>query len=87
MLALTAIHDIFKVEALLPRVREEHSPFHGFVAGDVINDHDVAMYYVLEHYPEVRIAPPYVYVCICMYCTCRYIYGSTRHSTDSSLAM
>uniref|UniRef100_A0A7S3T372 Uncharacterized protein n=2 Tax=Emiliania huxleyi TaxID=2903 RepID=A0A7S3T372_EMIHU len=52
MLALTAIHDVFKVEALLPRVRPEHAPFKGFAAGDVINDHDVAMYYVLDHFPE-----------------------------------
>lgn len=54
MLALTAIHDVFKVEALLPRVRPEHAPFKGFAAGDVINDHDVAMYYVLDHFPEAR---------------------------------
>mmetsp|Transcript_22896 Transcript_22896/g.70108 ORF Transcript_22896/g.70108 Transcript_22896/m.70108 type:complete len:779 (-) Transcript_22896:220-2556(-) len=53
MLVLTAIHDVFKAEALLPKVRPEHAPFHGFVGGDVINDHDLAMYYVLEHYPEV----------------------------------
>jgi len=51
-LVLTTIHDVFKAEALLPRVHQEHAPFHGFVAGDVINDHDVAMYYVLEHYPD-----------------------------------
>ena len=53
LLVLTAIHDIFKAEALLPKVRSEHAPFHGFVGGDVINDHDLAMYYVLEHYPTV----------------------------------
>jgi len=49
----------------------EHSPFHGFVAGDVINDHDVAKYYVLEHYPQVKIAPTYMYAYIYMY---MYVY-------------
>ena len=35
-----------QVEALLPRVAAEHAPFKGFQAGDVINDHDVALFYV-----------------------------------------
>ena len=34
MLALTAFHDIMKVEALLPRVLAEHAPFCGFQVGD-----------------------------------------------------
>ena len=39
-------------QALLPRVAEAHAPFHGFRAGDVINDHDAALHYVLEHHPD-----------------------------------
>ena len=33
---------------LLPTVLPEHAPFCGFVAGDVINDHDIALGYVLQ---------------------------------------
>lgn len=43
LLALTAIHDVMKVEALLPRVDKLHDNFCGFKAGDVINDHDIAL--------------------------------------------
>ena len=35
---------------MLPCVAAEHAPFKGFAAGDVINDHDLALFYVLEHY-------------------------------------
>lgn len=52
LLALTAFHDVMKVEALLPRVLDEHHDFCGFKAGDVINDHDLALGYVLEHFSE-----------------------------------
>lgn len=52
MLALTAIHDIMKVPSLLPIVQERDAPYNGFQAGDRINDHDLALSYVLEKYPE-----------------------------------
>ena len=52
MLALTAIHDIMKVEALLPRVLPEHAPYHGYGAGEAIKDHDLALGYVLECDPS-----------------------------------
>ena len=52
LLALTAFHDVMKVEALLPRVLEDHHDFCGFKAGDVINDHDIALGYVLEHFSD-----------------------------------
>jgi len=52
MLVLCAMHEVFKVEALLPRVLPEHAPFHGFAGGDVINDHDLALYYVLACHPS-----------------------------------
>ena len=50
MLSLTAFHDVMKVECLLPCVATEHAPFAGFRAGDVINDHDIALGYVLAHH-------------------------------------
>jgi len=48
MLVLTAIHDIMKVEHLLPTVDAEHAPHNGYCAGDTIQDHDAALAYVLE---------------------------------------
>jgi hypothetical protein len=53
MLALTAFHDAMKLQALLPAVAAEHAPYEGFKANDVINDHDIALGYVLDHYPDV----------------------------------
>mmetsp|Transcript_51702 Transcript_51702/g.165489 ORF Transcript_51702/g.165489 Transcript_51702/m.165489 type:complete len:1265 (+) Transcript_51702:156-3950(+) len=52
MLVLTAIHDIMKIQALLPQVEARHSPFCGYKAGEVIGDHDIALGYVLEHVPQ-----------------------------------
>ena len=53
MLALTAFHDVMKIEALLPRVGRAHAPFLGYQEGDVINDHDCALAYVLSHYSDL----------------------------------
>jgi len=50
MLALTAFHDIMKVHTLLPTVQRQHAPYHGFGQGSIINDHDLALGYILEHY-------------------------------------
>jgi len=52
MLALTAVHDLMKVDPLLPTVQPEHAPYHGYNAGDKIHDHDIALGYVLDHFPE-----------------------------------
>ena len=49
MLALTAIHDIMKIEAMLPTVSKEHAPYLGYKEGEKINDHDAALGYVLEY--------------------------------------
>ena len=49
MLCLTAIHDIMKLEALLPVVCKEHAPYRGRAAGERIVDHDEALGYVLDH--------------------------------------
>jgi len=52
MLVLTAIHDIMKLPALLPIVSAKHAGFGGYVAGDLISDHDVALGYVLLNFPS-----------------------------------
>mmetsp|Transcript_16919 Transcript_16919/g.31578 ORF Transcript_16919/g.31578 Transcript_16919/m.31578 type:complete len:971 (-) Transcript_16919:71-2983(-) len=53
LLALTAIHDIMKVQVLLPVVQKEHAPYHNYQAGDTIGDHDHALSYVMDYYPEL----------------------------------
>lgn len=53
MLVLTAIHDIMKMVVLLPKVAQEHKIFRGYKVDEVISDHDLALGYVLEFYPEV----------------------------------
>jgi len=53
LLTITAIHDIMKVEALLPVVQPEHSPYMGYNSGVVIRDHDIAIGYVMTHYPNL----------------------------------
>jgi len=53
MLALTAIHDIMKIPVILPIVQHEHAPFKGYKDGDIINDHDIALGYVLEKFPDL----------------------------------
>jgi hypothetical protein len=52
MLVLTAIHDIMKVEDLLPTVDAKIGSFAGYKAGEQINDHDTALGYILEHVPD-----------------------------------
>jgi hypothetical protein len=53
LLALTAFHDIMKMQVLLPTVEPEHAPYHGYLAGDMICDHDHALSYVMDHFPEL----------------------------------
>uniref|UniRef100_A0A7S4Q5X9 Uncharacterized protein n=1 Tax=Alexandrium monilatum TaxID=311494 RepID=A0A7S4Q5X9_9DINO len=53
LLALTAIHDIMKLDMLLPEVQAHHAPYHGYVAGDRIGDHDHALAYIMDHFPEL----------------------------------
>jgi len=53
LLALTAIHDIMKMDMILPRVQEQHSPFRGYTVGDTVGDHDHALSYVMAHYPHL----------------------------------
>jgi len=53
LLSLTAIHDVMKVESLLPVVQREHAPYLGYEAGVVIRDHDIALSYVMEHFPDL----------------------------------
>jgi len=53
LLALTAFHDIMKMEKLLPTVQSPHDGYHGYEAGDVIGDHDHALCYIMDHYPDL----------------------------------
>lgn len=50
LLVLTAIHDIMKIHVLLPVVHKQHSPYNGYLAGELVQDHDAALSYVMEHY-------------------------------------
>eukprot|EP00928_Gymnodinium_smaydae_P038854 TRINITY_DN26693_c0_g7_i1.p1 TRINITY_DN26693_c0_g7~~TRINITY_DN26693_c0_g7_i1.p1 ORF type:complete len:408 (-),score=67.80 TRINITY_DN26693_c0_g7_i1:119-1342(-) len=49
VLVLLAIHDVMKVLVLLPVVENEVAEFHGYKRGETINDHDIALSYVLTH--------------------------------------
>jgi len=53
LLALTAVHDIMKMELLLPQVQEPHAPYHGYGEGDTIGDHDHALAYLMDYYPHL----------------------------------
>mmetsp|Transcript_125447 Transcript_125447/g.267836 ORF Transcript_125447/g.267836 Transcript_125447/m.267836 type:complete len:935 (-) Transcript_125447:67-2871(-) len=53
LLALTAFHDIMKVGMLGPEVQGEHAPYHGYKAGERIADHDYALSYIMDHYPQL----------------------------------
>lgn len=53
LLCLTSFHDIMKVEALQPVVAEEHGPYLGVAASKTLFDHDMALSYVLSHYPSM----------------------------------
>ena len=44
---------ISQVEALLPVVEATHAPYLGFKAGDTINDHDLALGYVLDFHASL----------------------------------
>jgi len=53
LLALTAIHDVMKMTLILPECQPEHEPYHGYSGGDTIGDHDHALSYVMQHYPDI----------------------------------
>lgn len=63
ILTLTAFHDIMKLEDLLPTVQAQHAPYRGYGEGTTIHDHDVALSYILEHYPNLlpsfTVLPPH----------------------------
>ncbi|CAK0879953.1 unnamed protein product [Prorocentrum cordatum] len=54
-LALTAIHDmgrrIMKNPCLSMTVHKRHAPYQGVAEGCQIHDHDLALMYVMEHFP------------------------------------
>jgi len=51
MLCLTAFHDIMKNPILCPVVLKRE--YDGYKPGETINDHDLALAYVLDRYPDV----------------------------------
>lgn len=53
LLALTAVHDIMKMDRILPQVQAQHAPYNAYAAGDTIGDHDHALGYVMQHYPDL----------------------------------
>lgn len=53
LLCFTAFHDIMKQTTLQPIVQLGHAPYRGFEAGVQIHDHDLALSYVLEHFPHL----------------------------------
>mmetsp|Transcript_35937 Transcript_35937/g.84137 ORF Transcript_35937/g.84137 Transcript_35937/m.84137 type:complete len:864 (-) Transcript_35937:121-2712(-) len=53
LLSLTAMHDIMKVTDLLPEVQKQHAPYNGYKEGEKIQDHDMALSYVMEYYPDM----------------------------------
>mmetsp|Transcript_20778 Transcript_20778/g.45749 ORF Transcript_20778/g.45749 Transcript_20778/m.45749 type:complete len:1304 (-) Transcript_20778:173-4084(-) len=52
MLVLMAIHDIMKLERLVPVVGNHLKEFCGYECGERIADHDIALSYVMQHLPE-----------------------------------
>mmetsp|Transcript_35880 Transcript_35880/g.82362 ORF Transcript_35880/g.82362 Transcript_35880/m.82362 type:complete len:1298 (-) Transcript_35880:163-4056(-) len=52
MLVLTAIHDVMKVASLLPVVEQKVGDWCGYKVGDTINDHDLALGYILEFHED-----------------------------------
>jgi len=53
LLCLTSFHDIMKVPTMQPIVQPEHAPYHGVEAGVRINDHDLALSYVMDQFPHL----------------------------------
>jgi len=51
MLSLTAYHDIMKDQALCPTVHGES--YQGYKAGEKIQDHDMALAYILDRHPHI----------------------------------
>mmetsp|Transcript_22748 Transcript_22748/g.50277 ORF Transcript_22748/g.50277 Transcript_22748/m.50277 type:complete len:1319 (+) Transcript_22748:219-4175(+) len=51
LLVLMAIHDVMKLEQLLPVVEPSVGEFCGYSTGDRISDHDIALSYIIQHHP------------------------------------
>ncbi|CAE7559153.1 unnamed protein product [Symbiodinium sp. KB8] len=53
LLVLTALHDVMKVSLLLPVVQKADAPYRGYGESEVIADHDLAIFYLIERYPQL----------------------------------
>ncbi|CAJ1421459.1 unnamed protein product [Effrenium voratum] len=62
LLVLTALHDIMKINLLLPSVQKSDAPYRGYSEAEVVADHDVAIFYIVERYthllPSLRRLQP-----------------------------
>ena len=36
-----------------PLGQAEHAPYHGYMVGDTIGDHDHALSYIMDYYPDM----------------------------------
>ncbi|CAE7366822.1 unnamed protein product [Symbiodinium natans] len=53
LLVLTALHDVMKVSLLLPVVAKADAPYRGYGESEVVADHDMAIFYLIERYPQL----------------------------------
>eukprot|EP00435_Cladocopium_sp_Y103_P063178 s15_g24.t1 len=53
LLVLTALHDIMKINALLPTVQKADAPYRGYLEAEVIADHDLAVFYIMEQHTHI----------------------------------
>lgn len=53
LLVLTALHDIMKINALLPTVQRADAPYRGYLEAEVIADHDLAIFYIMEQHTHI----------------------------------
>jgi len=52
LLVLMSVHDIMKLDVILPVVARHAGTWNGYKAGETVLDHDAALSYVLEHCPQ-----------------------------------
>eukprot|EP00931_Biecheleriopsis_adriatica_P050472 TRINITY_DN29226_c0_g1_i1.p1 TRINITY_DN29226_c0_g1~~TRINITY_DN29226_c0_g1_i1.p1 ORF type:complete len:800 (-),score=166.24 TRINITY_DN29226_c0_g1_i1:82-2400(-) len=64
LLVLTAVHDLMKISILTTMVQPADAPYCGYSEGEVIADHDVAIFYIIDRHtkllPCLRDLDPYV---------------------------
>lgn len=51
LIVLMVFHDIMKLNPLLPTVESHVDDFFGYLSGEMVGDHDLALSYILTHHP------------------------------------